>query len=299
MNVCLRASARYLALVSFLATMLALPTQARAAEHQLFIFVMNQYGLPVEDLGADEVIIESRGDQCTVRSVRPETDPMTVALIVDNSEPATRSLNSLRAGLKAFLGALPEQHKVGLFTISGQTTQVMEFTTDRQALIAHADNLFADQGTGAVLLDGLVETWNRRFDDDVAWPVFVTIVYDGAEASRSVREQQFNDFVNELRARAATVHAVLMSTRGGGIQTDASINITRNTGGTYRALAAATALPDVLGELADAMGAHYDEIKARYRVVFECEDDNPTRLRAKVDRPAVAVRVFADRRMEP
>ena len=47
------------------------------------------------------------------------------------------------------------------------------------------------------------------------------------------------------------------------------------------------------------MGAHYDEIKARYRVVFECEDDNPTRVRAKVDRPAVAVRVFADRRMEP
>ena len=214
MNVRLSASARCLALVSFLATMLALPTQARAAEHQLFIFVMNQYGLPVEDLGADEVIIESRGDQCTVRSVRPETDPMTVALLVDNSEPATRSLNSLRAGLKAFLGALPEQHKVGLFTISGQTTQVMEFTTDREALIAHADNLFADQGTAAVLLDGLVETWNRRFDDDDAWPVFVTIVYDGAEASRSVREQQFDNFVNELRARAATVHAVLMSIRG-------------------------------------------------------------------------------------
>ena len=29
-----------------------------------------------------------------------------------------------------------------------------------------------------MLPDGLVETWKRAFDDDDAWPVFVTLVYD-------------------------------------------------------------------------------------------------------------------------
>ena len=95
------------------------------------------------------------------------------------------------------------------------------------------------------------------------------------------------------------LHAVLVSTRGGGLQADVSINITKNTGGRYRARAAPTALPDVLIELGAAIGARYDEVKNRYRTVYECEDDNPDRIQARVNRPAVAVRLFSDRRTGP
>lgn len=303
MTTVVQVSARALALVVFgvvLGTLLAVPTTARAEEHQLFLFVMNQYGLAVEDLQAGEVTIEASGDACEVKTLQQGNAPMRVALIVDNSDAAAQSLNPLRQGLRDFLTALPEEHEVGLFTISGQTQQLAEFTTDRAALTEQVDNLFVERGTGVLLLDGMVETWDRRFEDSDAWPVFVTVVHDGAEASRSVRERQFNEFVEELRARAATVHAILVSSRRGtSVQTDVSINITKNTGGLYRSLAAATALPTALAELASRMGAHYEEVKARYRVVFECEDDNPGRVRARVDRPAVAVRTFSDRSIEP
>ena len=48
------------------------------------------------------------------------------------------------------------------------------------------------------------------------------------------------------------------------------------------------------------MSAHYDEVKNRYRVVFECEPDDPqVPITVKVTRPAVAVRLFADRRATP
>lgn len=294
----LRVCAQQFAFGCLLGVFLICPNTVRADEHQLFVLVMNSYGQPIDDLREDEVVIEHRRNECDVKSVQLETEPMKIALLVDNSEPAAQSINSLRDGLRDFLSTLPEQHSVGLFTISGQARQIQEFTTDRTALTEHTDNLFVERGTGTLLMDGLVETWNRRFDEDDSWPVFVLVVYDGAESSRSVQEREFNEFVNELRARAATAHAILISTRGGGLQTDISINITNNTGGTYRALAAATALPLALTELATAMGAQYEEVQNRYRVIFECDDDNPRRVTTKVTRPAVAVRVFNGRETE-
>lgn len=289
---------RFQHLAMLVAGLLALSTASFAEEHQIYLFVMNQYGQPVENLLAEEVTIDHRGESCDVLSVHSSALPMTVALLIDDSDEATRSLNSLRDGLVAFLETLPSEHEVGLFTLSGQAAEVVGFTTDRGRLMDAARNLFGERGTGVVLLDGMVETWERRFDDDTSWPVFVNVVYGGAEASRSVRERQLNRFVAELRSRGATVHALLVDARPTTVQVDTSIFMTGSTGGLFRPLAATTALPMALTELAEAMGAHYEEVKHRYRVVFECDDDSPQRIRARVTRPAVAVRTFADRGME-
>ena len=62
-------------------------------------------------------------------------------------------------------------------------------------------------------------------------------------------------------------------------------------------MAAPTALTRALTKLATTMAAHYDEAKNRYRVVFECDPaDPPASLNVRVARPAVGVRLFADRR---
>ena len=224
---------------------------------------------------------------------------MKVALLVDTSDAAAQSLNSLRDGLSAFLDELPPEHEIGLFTIAGQVRRRTDFTTDRDELKEQATSLFVDRNTAVVYLDGIIETWERRYDEEDAWPVFVALVYDGAEGSRSTQEEEFNEFAVELMGRAGTVHAILVSTRGGALQTTISTFLTGNTGGMYRALAAATALPETFAELAAQMGAQHEAVKNRYRVVYECEPDNPTGgIGAGVNRPAVAVRLFPDRRTD-
>ena len=287
-------------LVFHLGVIAGLPEAAAGEERQIFMFVMNQSGQPVLDLRADELEIKQADGECTVVNIQPETKGMKIALLVDNSPPAGNSLNSLRDGLRAFLQTLPAEHEVGLFTIAGQTRRRVDFTTDRDALVEQTNNIFVESGAGTVLLDGLLETWNRRFDEEDAWPVFVLVVYDGPEASGSVQEHEFNEFVRELIGRGATVHAILISTRGGGLQTNVSINITQNTGGVYNALAAPTGLSNALTELAMTMSAHYDEAKNQYRVVYECEPDNPqVPISVVVTRPALGMRLFANRRATP
>ena len=296
-----RVSARLaVVLLIHLGVIAGLPEAAAGEERQFFMSVMNLLGEPVLDLRAGELQVQQFGGECTVVSIQSGTNGMKIALIVDNSSPAANSLNRLRDGLHAFLQTLPAEHEVGLFTIAGQTRRRVDFTTDRDALVEQVSNLFAKSGTGAVLLDGLIETWNRRFDEEDAWPVFVLVVYDGPELSTSVREREFGEFVVELIERGATVHAILISIKGGGLQTTVSLNLTGNTGGVYNALVSAMGLSEALTELSTTMSAHYDEVKNRYRVVCECEpDDLQGSITVAVSRPATQVRLFANRHATP
>lgn len=272
---------------------------AAGEDRRLFMAITDQAGESVTDISPDEVVLNQAGGECAVKDFGLDSGPMKVALLVDTSDAADRSLNSMRDGLSAFLDALPPEHEVGLFTLAGQVRRRTDFTTDREELKDQATSLFVDRNTAVVYVDGLVETWERRFDEEDAWPVFVALVYDGAEGSRSTQDDEFNAFAVELVRRAATVHAILVSTRGGALQTTISTFLTRHTGGMYRALAAATALPETFRELAAAMRAQHEAVSSRYQVVFECEPaDLATGVSAGVQRAGVAVRIFPDRRTD-
>ena len=272
---------------------------AWAQERQLFMLVTDRSGQPITDVSPDEMVLEQEGSECSVKDARLDSGPMKVALMVDNSDAAQQSLNSMRDGLSAFLDNLPAEHEIGLFTMAGQVRRRVDFTTDRDELREQATGLFVERNSAVVYMDGLLETWRRRFEDEDAWPVFVALVYDGAEGSRSTQEEEFNEFAREIVMRGATVHAILVSTRGGALQTTISTFLTQNTGGRYWALAAATALPETFTELAGVMGAQHETVKDRYRIVFECEPDNPAAgIAAGVERPGVTVRLFPNRRTD-
>jgi len=62
-------------------------------------------------------------------------------------------------------------------------------------------------------------------------------------------------------------------------------------------LAAATALPDALTELVTAMRTQYQEVKDRYKVVYQYESDDPAgAIRVGVSRSDATVALFTNRR---
>ena len=279
--------------------LLVVPAAAGAQEASFFVFVMNQTGQPVTDLTAEEFVITQGGDRCRIISADYGDQPMKVAFLVDNSHAVGGNINWFRDGMTTFIDTLPPEHEIGLFTIGGQVRQRVAFTTDRVQLAREANVIFRESGAGTVMMDGLVETWERRFEDDDAWPVFVLIVTDGADTSGYRGENEYDAFVQELRSRSANVHAVLVSTRGGGVQTNFALNLTSNTGGLYEALAAASGLPNVMPEIATRLGQHYTEMSTSYRVVLEPASDDPTSsFEIGVSRPAMAVRALASRNLE-
>ena len=269
---------------------------------QLFVLVTDkQTGEPVTGMRPDQFQISEDAVPMRVVSAEPATTPMKIALLVDNSAAiGAGEISSLRNGVMAFLDRLPEQHAVSLLTIGGNVLQQVDFTTDRGELRDTADGLFS-VGGAAKMLEGLIETWERRFEEDEAWPVFVCVVTDGPEGSRNVTPNEFNAFASTLVSRGVMVHSVLLSTRGGGVQTQITSLLANNTGGRHTTVAAATALPDALTDLAEAIGDHFDEVSHRYRVVYERPSDTAG---AKISAGVVGaggykLQLFADRRMPP
>ena len=281
---------------------------------RFFMSVRRPDGQPVRDLRSTDLCLEQDGNTCTVMGLQPEAPKMTIALLVDNSDWATKALPSLRDGLRGFLDALPETHEVGLFTISGQVRRRAEFTTDRDELQEQADRIFADPG-GAVLLEGLLETWNRRFDAEDAWPVFVLVVHDSLDPSH-ISERRYNAFLAELHARAATVHAVFLQSEriGQRVYTDPLnrprisstagsrrevVDLTSRTGGSFRSLTVPTALPQKLAELAAELGADHERARDYYHVIYECEElGSGDEIQVRVDRPGATIRLLTDRKTE-
>lgn len=265
---------------------------------EVFVHVVNQLGEAVTDLSLNEFVVKEGEIYCGIVSAERTTEPMRVALLVDNSDRINKAsaLISLREGLDAFLTALPPPHEVGLFTIGGNIQWRVDFTTDRAQLRTSAGEIFADADSGPIMLDAVRETWERKFAEDEPWPVFVVVATDGSESSDSMNESQFNNFVAELVSGGATIHTVLLSSRGGSMVTNYAINLTQNTGGVYTPLASATRLTGALTDLAVLMNDHYDEVSERYRLVFECPQTPGARVQAGVSRRGAIVQLYADRR---
>ena len=287
--------------VAMVAALVGAPPVSAQSQGQLFASVTTQAGEPVEGLTAESFQVQEDGAIMKILSADPGTTPMKVALLVDNSEAinASNGLTALRRGITEFLETLPPQHEVGLYSIAGRVAPLVDFTNDRDALLEGADGLFAGTG-GAKMIEGMRETWDRRFSSEDAWPVMVMVVTDGPETSGNMNEDQFGAFTLDLLGGGAMVHVVVVETRGGGVQSQIGQNLATNTGGFYRSMNSPTALQNALTELATMMGEHFDEMSPRYRLLYERPGDTPgAQMGAGVVGPNYKMQLFADRRMPP
>lgn len=90
-----------LASVAVLAS--GVPVHAQARERTLYVSALDAAGAPVPSLGPTDVRVREDGVASEVLRVTPATDPMHIALLVDNSAAVARQINDYRGGLKAFV----------------------------------------------------------------------------------------------------------------------------------------------------------------------------------------------------
>ena len=296
---------RYVALASAVLACSLVPSGAAAQSMgQVFVEVTRQStGEPVLDLAPTDFEVSENGRSGGILSADLDTEPMTIAVLVDNGDRIleTNALNPLRAGLNGFLDTLAPQHEISLVTIGRSVQQRVEFTTDRGELMEGVGLLFPDRGAGARLLDGVRETWDRRFEEDDGFAVIVLVLTDGTEASGNYNDNRYADLLNPLIANGVTVHAVMLATRGGVRAQQRlpqyALSMVENTGGIVENFVAPTGYASVLPRLAARMNEHYDVVSKRYRLIFERPDPPGMRLSVSVTGNDLAFDLYIDRRM--
>ena len=289
---------RFLITLSICAFVTFVPTRAIAQLGQLFVEALDSSGQPILGLTAEDMVVSVDDEQVPVESAVFANGPMKIALLVDhgNQLNEVNGTNALRDGLNAFLDTLPPQHEIGLFSIARSINRRVDFTDDRDELREGVGLFFAESGAPAVLLDGIDETFERRFDEVDTYPVFVLVLTDNSEGSGNWNDDEYSELLYTLVGRGVTVHTVVVMTRGGSNVSNTALNISEFTGGLYLNINAATGLEGSLTDLATRMGEHFDQVSNRYRVLFNWPPDTSVSLGISSE-PGAAVRLFPDRRL--
>ena len=82
----------------------------------------------------------------------PATTPLTISLLIDDSQAAQPAIQFLRDGLNGFIDALDGKAEIALATIGERPTSVVDYTQSAVALKKGVTRIFSRQGGGAYLL---------------------------------------------------------------------------------------------------------------------------------------------------
>ena len=241
------------------------PAAAQAVERALYVSVIDDKGAPVTSVQPDDLDVREDGVRREVLRVVPASEPMQIALLVDNSQAATDDISNLRRAVEAFVAAVAPAHQVALVTLGDRPTIMTEATGDPAALKQGVGRLFAQPGSGTYLLDALVEAAAGFKKREPARPVIVSVTIDAVEFSNA----NYLQALDALKGSYASYDAlVLLRPTSAGTDTEERRNRaivldrgTHENGGARRDLLTSMSLEDALTSLAR-------ELLNRVKVVY-------------------------------
>jgi hypothetical protein len=212
------------ALLLFLAAFSAPSAALSAAQGNERVAYVNAWDAktraPITGLGPTDVIVREDGARREVLRVTAASSPMPVAILVDNSQAARNHISEIRRALASFVTALDGLGPIAVIGIADRPTILRDYTTDQKLLSDGVGKVFAMPGSGATLLDAIVEIskgLQRREEDRAA---LVLLTTENIEFSN----RHYNDVLEELKKGGAQLHAVVLQTPAGASLSDEARN---------------------------------------------------------------------------
>jgi VWFA-related protein len=252
----MRRSLRVSALAAALLTSSA-PAFAQADERVIYASVVDKNGAPVHDLTEKDFVVREDGQAREILRVAKDTDPLQIALLIDNSRAMRNQISDLRRATNAFVDNVREGVQIALITLGDRPTIAVPYTADHDELKKGINRLFATQDSGNYLLDGIAES-SEGLQKRTMWrPVIVAIT--GVD---DISYRQYPDTLRLLRESGAVLHVLTLGTANGGVDREFVVGKgTDETGGRNEVVLASMGLPPKATQLAT-------EISNQYRITY-------------------------------
>ncbi len=254
----------------------ALPVSAQVNERVIYASVVDDKGAPIPNVTAKDIVVREDGQAREILNVQKDSDPLQVALLIDNSVSMRDKLPDLRKAVSTFVTSLRPGVQLALFTLAERPTIVVNYTADHAALLQSANRLVAYEA-GNYALDGIAEAAEGLSRRSNTRSIVVVVSGTGPELSY----RHYSEVIRTLRDSGASLHALLVRTPptqdvvgvpqpapaedfgpGGGLDRDIVLGrMTKETGGRYEELATILSLAAKLQQLSA-------ELSNQYRVTF-------------------------------
>lgn len=263
------------------------PLASDARTRDVYVSVVDSKNVAVRGLtAADFSVREDNVSREVLRAV-PATEPLDVVLLVDDSQASTQGIPYLRDGLPKFIDRLQGKAAIGIVTVGERPTSVAERTTDVAALKKGVSRIFARPGSGAYLLEGIIDVSRGFQKREAARPVIVALTFEGIEYSNTGYER----VLDELYKSGAALHVLSVGTPAGpGTDEIRNKNVviargTEATGGRREQLLTQMAIPEALVKVAD-------ELLNQYVVTYGRPESlvPPEKLEVTVTKPGLTAR---------
>jgi len=181
-----------------------LAAQADSRERTMFVSAVDNKGEPVEGLGPDAFVITEDGRRREVLRVSRATEPLDIALLVDNSQAAADEIIFMREGLAKFVATMAPRAQIAVITLADRPTIFTDYTSDPKRLADAVGRVFSMTQSGATLLDAIGETAQGMRKRQTPRAVIVPVVTDGVEFTNRYSK----DVARALVDAQVALHAV-------------------------------------------------------------------------------------------
>lgn len=273
----LRAALAVPAIVSIF-LLAAVGLQGQSREHHILVSVLDPDDAPVGGLGISDFSIDEDGNSREILSVSQAGAGRQIALLVDTSQAATRSLVEFRNGLTAFVEQMSKGNQISIITFGGPPRIQVALTRETSRLTDGIGNLFALPDQAAYMLDALDQTAEGFSRQNASRPLIVVLTTEGIDYSYTsarrvidtIEESGAAIYTLSLRvgrnAFSATPNISTLELRNQDFERDLLLERgPRNSGGRHRDLLTSLAINDAMQDIVS-------ELLNQYLVVYSRPD---------------------------
>jgi VWFA-related protein len=240
-----------------------LRAQGGARERTMYVSAVDQKGEPVGRLGPNDFIIREDGAAREVLRVTPATDPIDIAVLIDNGAASQGVLPRVREGLAAFVAAMSKGNQIAFVGLADRPTILVDYTQNTQRLKDGIGLLWPRSQAGTTLLDAIYEVSRGLEKRDTPRAIIVLVITDGGDYAN----RQYKQTMDEVKRAGAAIHAITVGDFPPAGDDDMRNRQrvlsegTRQSGGQRVSLLAPSAVQQALERLAR-------ELSSQYKVVY-------------------------------
>ncbi len=263
-----------------------LHAQLSYRERTLFVSALDSDGKPVAGLGPEAFDVREDGVRREVLRVSRATEPIDVALLVDNSTAASEEIVFLRKALTSFVRQISADSRIAVITLADRPTVRLDYSDDLAAVSKSVGSLFPQPMSGMTLLDAVIETSKGFERREAPRGVIVAVFTDGREFTNTYSP----DAIKALERARVPMHAVTIgqfphseerSMRERSLFLDAG---PIQSGGQRISMLSPNGLEPALTRLATELLSQYKVVYARPESLIQ-----PSKVRVSAGRPNLVV----------